>query len=207
MKANPRHLAIALAGLFQAVSLVQQTATGRYRDSAAVDACLTGLFNTDPSSVETVFGDLAGLQSGMESALDQIDNRRGRRDLALARYAVTVLYLERKLARQPGMLERIRSVIDGLREQGVDQPETLASLADVYKQTVSTLRPQVLVNGNPAVLAEPANQNLIRTLLLAAIRAAVLWRQCGGRRLTLMLRRKALQKALEALLAESRAER
>lgn len=208
MKANPRHLAIALAGLFQAVSLVQQTATGRYRDSIAVDACLTGLFNTDPSSVETVFGDLANLQSGMESALDQIDNQRGRRDLELTRYAVTVLYLERKLARQPGMLEHIRSVIDAVREQahsqGMDQPEVLASLADVYKRTVSTLRPQVLVNGNPAVLAEPANQNLIRTLLLAGIRAAVLWRQCGGRRLTLMLRRKALQKALEALLAESR---
>ena len=161
--------------------------------------------------METVFGDLTGLQAGMESALDQIDNRRGRRDLELTRYAVTILYLERKLARQPGMLERIRSVIDAVREQaqsqGTAHAGVLASLADVYKQTVSTLRPQVLVNGNPAVLTDPSNQNLIRTLLLAAIRAAVLWRQCGGRRLTLMLRRKALQEALETLLAESRAGR
>jgi len=211
MKANPRHLAIALAGLFQAVRLVQQTATGRYRDSTALDTCLTGLFNTDPASVETVFGDLAGLQSGLESALDQIDNRRGRRDLELTRHAVTVLYLERKLVRQPALLERIRSAIDAAREeaqsQGMARPEILASLADAYKQTVSTLRPQILVKGDPAVLAEVDNQNLIRTLLLAAIRAAVLWRQCGGRRLTLLLRRKALQQALTALLTESRAAR
>ena len=36
MKANPRHLAIALAGLFQAVRLVQQAAKGRSCDSAAL---------------------------------------------------------------------------------------------------------------------------------------------------------------------------
>jgi CII-binding regulator of phage lambda lysogenization HflD len=43
--------------------------------------------------------------------------------------------------------------------------------------------------------------------VLAAIRAAVLWRQCGGRRLTLLLRRKALQEALESLLNEVRTGR
>lgn len=211
MKAYPRHLAIALTGLFQAVRLVQQTANGRFRDSDALAACLTGLFNTDPASVDSVFGDLAGLQSGMDTALDQIDSRRGRRDLELTRYAITVLYLERKLAGQPAMLERIRSAIDNVRAQaeslGMAQPGVVASLADVYKQTVSTLRPQVLVNGNPEILGNADNQNLIRTLLLAAIRAAVLWRQCGGRRLTLVLRRRALQAAIESLLNEARTGR
>jgi high frequency lysogenization protein len=211
MQANPRHLAIALAGLFQAVKLVQQTATGRYRDSAAVHACLAGLFNTDPVSPDTVFGGLEGIQSGLETALGQISSHRGRRDLELTRYAITVLYLERKLARQQAMLGRIRAVIDKTRGQAqshdMTHPEVIASLAAAYKQTVSTLRPQVLVNGNPGILGNPDNQNLIRTLLLAAIRAAVLWRQCGGRRLTLILRRKALQEALESLLDEARTGR
>jgi len=207
MKANPRHLAIALAGLFQAVKLVQQTATGKYRNSAALDTCLTGLFNTDPVSADTVFGGLAGIQSGLETALDQINSERKRRDLELTRYAITILYLERKLARHPAMLEHIRAVIDKSRGQAESQemthPDVIASLADAYKHTVSTLRPQVLVNGNPGILGNQDNQNLIRTLLLAAIRAAVLWRQCGGRRLTLLLRRKTLQEALESLLNET----
>ena len=112
MKANPRHLAIALAALFQAVRLVQQTATGRSSDSAALDACLAGLFNTDPASVDSVFGGLDGIQSGLETALDQISSHRGRRDLELTRYAITVLYLERKLAREREMLERIHAIID-----------------------------------------------------------------------------------------------
>jgi high frequency lysogenization protein len=207
MKANPRHLAIALAGLFQAVKLVQQTATGRYRDSAALETCLAGLFNTDPASADTVFGGLDGLQSGVETALDQISSQRNRRDLELTRYAITILYLERKLARHPAMLEHIRAVIDKSRGQDMTHPDVIASLADAYKHTISTLRPQVLVNGNPEILGNQDNQNLIRTLLLAAIRAAVLWRQCGGRRLTLLLHRKTLQEALESLLNEARTGR
>jgi high frequency lysogenization protein len=207
MKTNPRHLAIALAGLFQAVKLVQQTATGRYRNNAALDACLEGLFNTEPASTDIVFGGLDGLQSGLETALDQISSQSGKRDLELTRYAITILYLERKLARYPAMLEHIRAVIDKSRGQDMTHPDVIASLADAYKHTVSTLRPQVLVKGNPEILGNQDNQNLIRTLLLAAIRAAVLWRQCGGRRLTLLLRRKALQEALESLLNEVRTGR
>jgi high frequency lysogenization protein len=208
MNSNPRHLAIALAGLFQAVKLVQQTATGRYRDSVALHACLAGLFNTDPASTETVFGDLAGIQSGLETALAQISSDRARRDIELTRYAITVLYLERKLAKQRPLLEHIRGAIDKARGQaeidGLAHPEVIAGLADAYKQTVSTLRPQVRVSGNPAILGKPDNQNLIRTLLLAAVRAAVLWRQCGGGRLTLVWRRKALQEAIEALREQAR---
>ena len=211
MKSNARHLAIALAGLFQALKLVQQTATGRYRDNVAMEACFTGLFNTDPASVETVFGNLAAIQPGLETALDQIDSRRGQRDLELTRHAITILYLDRKLARQPVMLQRIRGLIDAARaqaeSQGMTQPDVLAVLADAYKQTVSTLRPQVLVSGNPGILNNPEHQDLIRALLLAAIRAAVLWRQCGGRRLTLVLRREALQNALESVLNEARTAR
>ena len=158
-----------------------------------------------------MFGGLAGIQTGLETALGQISSQRGRRDLELTRYAIPVLYLERKLAGQPAMLGRIRAVIDKARgqaeSQGMAHPEVIARLADAYRQTVSTLRPQILVNGDPAILGNQDNQNLIRALLLAAIRAAVLWRQCGGRRLTLLLRRKALQEAIEAMLNELRTGR
>ena len=80
----------------------------------------------------------------------------------------------------------------------------MAGLADCYRQTVSTLQPRVIVNGDPAILENPDNQNLIRALLLAAIRAAVLWRQCGGGRLTLVLRRRALVEAAAGLLEAAR---
>ena len=209
MKANPRNLAIALAGLFQAVRLVQQTARGRQRDATAVHACLHGLFNTDPESAEDVFGELEGIRCGLEIVSAQISGTDADRDAELTRYAITVLYLERKLQGNTTMLDTISTTIDGVREQaerlGPEHPDILATLAGGYKQTLSNLRPRIIVSGEPSLLGQPDNQNLIRALLLAAIRAAVLWRQCGGGRLTLVLRRKALLHATRLLLEELRA--
>jgi high frequency lysogenization protein len=208
MKSNPRNLAIALAGIFQAVRLVQQIARGRERDATAFNACIHGLFNTDPESAENVFGELRGIRSGLETLHAQISGAKTSRDVELTRYAISVLYLERKLNKDTTRLETIRAAINLTREQadlpGLGHPGVITSLAECYKQTVSTLHPRIIVNGEPAILGATENQNLIRVLLLAAIRAAVLWRQCGGGRLTLLIRRKALLHSTRLLLEELR---
>ncbi len=207
MKSSSHDLAIALAGIFQAVRMVQQIAKGDQRDQLALDACLSGLFNTDPESVDTVFGGLAGIRPGLEIVRDQVAGPNDRRDMELTRYAVTVMHLERKLKRNRALLDSIGRGIEKASEQArffdTTHPGVIASLADCYKQTISTLRPRILVNGNQAILGNPENQDLIRALLLAAIRAAVLWRQCGGGRLTLILQRKSLLDAIESLLGET----
>ena len=207
MKSNPRDLAIALAGIFQAVKLVQQTANGEQLESPALNACLNGIFSTDPKTVEAVYGNLAGIRQGLQIARDQVAGPNDRRDSELTRYAITVMHLERKLYRKRALLDSISAGIEKANEQArffdITHASVIASLADCYKQTISTLQPRIMVNGDQAVLANPDKQNLIRALLLAAIRAAVLWRQCGGGRLTLILQRKALVNATESLLRET----
>lgn len=208
MKADLRHLAIALAGVFQAVRLVQLTASGQYCDEAAFNTCLNGIFNTDPESAESVFGDVSGLTTGLEAASRQLGNEKAGRDMELTRYVVTVLYLERKLHRNKALLDAIGTGIEKARAQseflGLTHPGVIASLADCYKQTISTLRPRIIVNGEQAILGNPDIQHRIRSLLLAAMRSAVLWRQCGGGRLTLLLQRKRLLEAIRVLLDEAR---
>jgi high frequency lysogenization protein len=208
-KAQIRNQAIALAGLFQAVKLVQQLAFGQRRDTTAIQACLTGVFNTDPEAVDQVFGELSNLRLGLETLLAQLGPERAARDMEITRYAITLLYLERKLSRNRDMLEHIRAGIDRAREQvaffDMTHAAVMGGLADCYRQTVSTLQPRLMISGEPVILENPDNQNLIRALLLAAIRAAVLWRQCGGRRLSLVLRRRALAEAADGLLEASHA--
>jgi high frequency lysogenization protein len=207
MKSSPRDLAIALAGIFQAVKLVQQIANGEQRDSHALNACLSAIFNTSPESVESVYGNLVYIRQGLETARDQVAGPNERRDMELTRYAITVMHLERKLKRNRALLDSIVAGIEKASEQArffdITHSSVIASLADCYKQTISSLRPRILVNGNQTLLGDPANQNLIRALLLAAMRAAVLWRQCGGGRLTLILQRKALVNAIDLLLRET----
>jgi high frequency lysogenization protein len=52
-----------------------------------------------------------------------------------------------------------------------------------------------MVQGDPRHLHAPDNQNRIRALLLAGIRAAWLWRQVGGSRWKILLGRKQLAAA------------
>ena len=103
VKTDIRHLAIALAGVFQAVRLVQLTASGGYRDETAFSTCINGIFKTDPETAEAGFGDLPGLTIGLEAASRQLGNGKADRDMELTRYAVTVLYLERKLHRRKAL--------------------------------------------------------------------------------------------------------
>jgi high frequency lysogenization protein len=208
MHTDIRCLAIALAGMFQAIRLVQATAAGTHRDEAACAASIRSIFVTDPETAGSVYADPAALIPGLEAVTAQLGGNAAARDMELARYVVTVLHVERKLGRDRALLDRVRDGIERLRGQSglpdPANPDVIAGLADCYRQTVSTLQPRIIVKGEQAVLARPEVQQMVRALLLAAVRAAVLWRQCGGGRLTLLLRRRALHGMAGELLASAR---
>jgi high frequency lysogenization protein len=59
-----------------------------------------------------------------------------------------------------------------------------------------------MVQGEPTYLADKARANQIRALLLAGIRAAVLWRQLGGRRWQLFISRRKILETAQQLLEQ-----
>ena len=197
--------ALAFAGILQALRLVQDTAYGRPLDASSLRASLGSVLTIDTPSVASVFGDFAGARSGLELLVSQFTRKRHNPDIELSRYLVTLLHLERKLSKRSDLLDRVRSGVERLQQQlehfEIDHPNIIASLADIYAQTVSTLRPRIMVNGDPQRLADAAVANRIRALLLAAMRAAVLWRQCGGTRVGLLLGRGKLVKVASEALA------
>jgi high frequency lysogenization protein len=71
-------------------------------------------------------------------------------------------------------------------------PNLLAHLADIYSRTLSQLQPRIMVRGESNYLQNPDNQNRIRSLLLAGVRAAWLWRQVGGNRWKILFGRHKL---------------
>ena len=56
------------------------------------------------------------------------------------------------------------------------------------------------MTGNPTYLQNSHTANKVRALLLAGIRAAILWRQVGGKRWHLLIARNRYQKACQQLL-------
>jgi high frequency lysogenization protein len=116
-----------------------------------------------------------------------------------------VLRLERALMRNNAALSTLRGGIDVMRpllaqvESGNLDPA--GRLAELYASTLSRLQPRIMVEGNPAFLQQSAQVDRIRALLMAAVRAAVLWRQLGGNQWSLMFRRRQYAMLARGLLA------
>lgn len=196
---------VALAGIFQAVKLVQQVAREGSAEPGAFEASIASLFRVDAESADEIFG--TGIECGLRTLSRQLGDDKSQRDPELTGYAVRLLFLERKLSRDARLMDVVRSGIDAASQQARHFPLThenvLARLAEIYSSTVSTIQPRIMVQGQPEHLANPANANRIRALLLAGIRAAVLWRQLGGSRLRLLLSRRRLVDCAQAMLSEA----
>ncbi len=194
---------IALAGIAQAAALVQQLATIGSADSAALEATIGSLFISDEHGVENVFGGLSGLKLGIEQLSEQMTGLKIANP-EQARYAASLVFLENQLSRQPAMLKTIFAGIDRAQAQsehfGLLHENVLANLGEIYKTSISTLQPRIMVNGEQEYLSKPNVADKIRACLLAGIRSAILWRHCGGTRWKFLFYRKKIQAELQILL-------
>lgn len=191
---NQRDRVIALAGVFQAAHLVQKTARQGKTDQEAMAGSIHSLFQLDPEDVPAVFATAEGIRLGL-NILNQQFSGETRRDNEIIRYSLSLMLLERKLAGQPQELAKIRDDILQIQSRLDHYPEVhvniLAALANIYLENISSMRPRIIVPGEPVYLQNPEIVNRVRALLLAGIRAAMLWRQTGGRRLHLLWSRKS----------------
>lgn len=204
-----RDKTLALAGIFQAARLVQQVARSGMVDQEVFAASIKSVFKIDATSTEDVYSGAANVLSGCKTLVNQLGggaaNPNKKRDIEVTKYVITIMVLERKLAAQPQLLQKIASGIERAQSQAQHfslqtHDNVIASLANVYSETISALKPRVMVNGEHNHLANPDNANKIRALLLAAMRSAVLWHQSGGSRWQVMFNRKSFVQEAENIL-------
>lgn len=183
---------LALAGLLQSVDAVVAIASNGRCDQRLVETALGSVFRIDADSAEAVYGGAAQLRRGLE-LLGAHAAGNAANSAAQGRIAFTVLQVERRLAVRADLLRAIQQGIhelDSLRErEGLMSSTIHSGLGELYARTISTLTPRVLVQGDPGLLSRSEIVMTIRALLLAAVRSAVLWRQCGGSYWDFFLRR------------------
>lgn len=204
MSPADRDQALALAAAFQAISVVIDIARHGRTNTALVRGCLQGLVLPYHADMASLYG-ADQLRPGLIALQAQLTHPQ---DADFTRYAVVLLHLESRLRRQPDRLQGIAVGLERVRRQveyfgGSDSGPVIAALAHLYSEHVSTLRPRILVTGERTYLEQAQNAELIRALLLAALRALSFWRQHGGSRLGLILRRRRVLRAVEALLASA----
>jgi len=197
---------IALAALHQAAALVQEVATRGTADQDQLATCVGSILKIDSDSAISIYGSTDNLHLGLEKLEQQLSGRNNL-DPMLMRYTTALIYLEAALSKLPDMQKTITAGIEKTIAQTEMFPllheNIIASLGDVYENTISTLQPRVIVNGEEVYLTTPHNKNKIRALLLSGIRAALLWRQCGGSRWKIIFQRKKITNTCLQLLKSS----
>jgi len=199
---NPQIL--ALSGVFQASELVRQAAQHGAWSGYAASASLQSLFRLEADTPEAIYGDRKHLRLGLETLVEVLSGDSEHPETL--QYGVTLLQLQNKFQRHPVMMNtvgeglvRIESETETLEEP--QQEEARAEqVASLYTETVSTLTPRVIVNGDPRHLQNPRTVAWIRALLFSGLRSAVLWDQLGGGRFRLLVARKRLLAEAESLL-------
>lgn len=193
---------LALAGMLQALAQVRRVADTGESNERVLATCIESLFRFDAPTTAAVYGGLENVRPGLLLLREYLGGKLD--DEMVPRLGMSVLQLERRFVRDDEMVARVRRGLESTGlvadRDGPTHPEVLLALGNLYAQTLSLVRPRVMVQGNPHYLGQPGVVAEVRALLLAAVRSAVLWRQRGGTLWDFALQRRAMSAAVDAHL-------
>ena len=204
-----RDRTIALAGIAQAVDLMDKLAKTGYLNSRDFETSVLSLLEQNPVSTEAVFGEAYRVRRGYEVLRDLLSRKRGQEQTtAQIGYCMGVLHLQQRLAKNRIMLNQVGERLSKCHHQvqhfGATHDNVISNIASIYTETISTFPFRIQVVGEYQYLQQARVANQVRVLLLAAIRAAMLWRQLGGTRWHLLFQRKTLIATAEELLDQAK---
>ena len=207
MKAAPYHSndkaqrekqrALALAALTQTSYLITSiTQTGQC-DPVYFKHCIDALLDDD----YTKNGHFSLGNTQTKRLLQGQDIKHAKQ---IVSYTAGMLAVEKKLAKQSNILH---SISDGMLKidkqiQFFNDPcheNIIAAIAHLYGETISTIKPRIIIRGKPEYLKQARNTEQIRCLLFSGIRAAWIWRINGGHPFRFFLGRKKLIRTLQNL--------
>ncbi len=197
---NHKQQTLALASLLQSTTLVHQLASTGQCDSQSNKASLGSIVNQS-TKIEDIFKSPEDLKVGLDSLKAILDSKtKSAQNITL--YTMSLINLEKKLMRQSPLLKKISSEIDFINKQDffeIYHVNSIARLAELYKNTLGSLNPTIMVKGEQIYLSNQHTANHIRALLLAGIRAVSLWKSLGGKTWHLVLNKKKTLQTVHSL--------
>jgi high frequency lysogenization protein len=117
LERNLHNRTLALAALFQCIGEVDRLAQSGQSDPAIFAAMIGSVLKLEAPSLESVYGGVETLRPGLELLRRQLGAGSQPRDMELMRYAVAVLYLERRLDTNPEITQQLGRGVDAAQRQ------------------------------------------------------------------------------------------
>ena len=184
-----------LAALAMAAQNVDRLANTGLIPHDEFDCLVKSVLTFDAETPLGIYGDdIVYLASGGKMLREMLGKGGNRKYPEIIRYFISLMQVERQLHRQSALLEQLRGHLEVAKSKSEQLHHTHESVIETlnlaYQETVSTLKFRIMVTGNHGRhLQQGNNPAKVRTLLLSGVRAAMLYRQLGGCRLSLLFQR------------------
>ena len=191
---------IALAGMLQACAQVQSVARKGFADTQVYESCTKSILVLDAVNTPSVYGGLAGVKLGLKMIEEGVMQSASADSMEVLRYVMTIMQLQKQLHSDPSKFQEFGAAVERL--SAFEEDILAQECSKVYQTYISTMQPQVIVQGEELHLQKEDIPPKVRTLLLAALRSAVLWQQKGGSRFRLIWERTRMRNAARSLIAQ-----
>lgn len=203
VKTEIKERAIAFAAICQAAALCKQLAWTGVANESNFKATISSLFTINSNSIKDIYPDNIGLKTGIDTAINML-SKNIEKDKEIMRYTFSLVHVERKLMKNTDMQNIIKKGISSCQRQmqyfnDLLHPNVIANLAGIYSDTVSNFKFRIQVLGKTEHLQQKFVLNKVRAILLAGIRAAILWHQLGGRRWQILFTKSYYLDALQEI--------
>lgn len=203
---NTQNQTLALAGIFQSAQLILQLASTGTINQPAYEASLDTLFRFENQTTLDVFGDLPALITGFKTILSFDKNAETQPNEMLVYYVLSMMKLGKKLARNTKLMNEVQKGLEKVHQQSHQYDFSVSSISSkvdlLYQETISNIKPRIMVRGDEHHLSSTESTNKVRTLLFCGIRSAFLWQQLGGSKWKLIFSKKSYIKQSADFLSD-----
>ncbi len=185
---------LALAAMFQAATLVDELALHGNCEADDFNCSFDSLFTIEAPTAREALGDITCLTRGFTALANYLggENRSPGRNIAY--YLLSMLKISHQVMRNEDLSEKLLTGLQRIdsssSEFNMSRHSVINKIDGLYQDHISSLSPRIIVRGEQNYLRNDDNAAKIRALLLAGIRAAVLWQQLDGSRWKLFWSRK-----------------
>ncbi len=201
---------IALCALTQAANLVDRLATHGQIPPSNYELMRHSLFQFEVDSAQEIYqgpqdnpsaeaqSPTQSLNVGLRVCEDMLDGADKEYPHTL-RYILSLVQLEQHFNRSGKMKAKVRLRLQELEEQNLNSDELDEAISNLYLNSLAKLPFRIQVLGKMQHLQNTENEHRVRVLLFSGLRAAMLWRQSGGRRWHFLFNKGGIRRGLENL--------
>lgn len=201
---NIKAQTLAMSGMLQAINQVDLIAQRGEFNGTAFYCCMESLFVFDADTSDDIYQDKAALSTGIHALIAFLGSEETPISKNTYYYLFSLLKISKVLLRNKAMTDQIFQGLQQIEARNTEFQMEMSAMVpkidELYQNSISKLSPRIIVRGEQAYLRNSENAARIRVLLLASIRAAVLWQQSGGTKWRLLLFRKRYIACARALL-------